>query len=240
MYGSPVNAPAVSGGAPGKYGMPQQQQPPLVTPQMQQMLAKLPPPLQHPPTTVPSPSASPSPPAPDDIIGQAKKQYPVLNNPNLHFLYTPRSGPNVPYLETFPPGEGGDPDEPRPSQFPMDKYGIQVYKADTQPVNVLGDAVVHMMRYTDPTIKKYYSDFEQSLTPEQEAILHRQYQHHVQYNGEKRPYQEWYEKSGLTQLFGGYAFGGTKKWPESYYTPEQLKMFDSMMQYLQSQGQGQP
>ena len=141
------------------------------------------------------------------------------------------------YLETFPPGEGGGPDEPRPSQFPMDKYGIQVYKPDTQPVNLLGDAVVHMMRFTDPTITKYYDDFEESLTPQQEALLHRQYNHHVTYNGEKRPYDEWYKQSGLTQLFGGYAFGGTKKWPESEYTPEQLKMFDQMMQYLQSQGQ---
>jgi hypothetical protein len=184
-------------------------------------------------------TASPQPTATPDIWEQARKQWPILNNPNLHYIYTPKSGPNVPYLETFPPGEGGGPGEPRPSQFPMNQYGIQVYKPDTQPVNILGDAVVHMMRFTDPTIKKYYSDFEQSLTPQQQAILQRQYQHHVQYNGEQRPYDEWYKQSGLTQLFGGYAFGGTKKWPESMYTPAQLKMFNQMMQYLQS-GKPQP
>src|ERR1700677_596838 len=182
-----------------------------------------------------SPTSSPSPsPAPDDIIGQAKKQWPVLNDPTLHYLYTPKSGPNVPYLETFPPGEGGGADEPRPKEFPMNHYGIQVYRPDTQPVNVLGDAVVHKLRFTNPTIGKYYSDFEQSLTPQQQAILQRQYKYHVANNGEKRPYQEWYKQSGLTQLFGGYAFGGTKKWPASYCTPEQLKMFDQMMKYLQT------
>jgi hypothetical protein len=186
------------------------------------------------PAATASPAATPTESQPPDIWAQARQQFPILNNPNLHYLYTPRSGPDVPYLETFPPGEGGGPGEPRPSQFPMNQYGIQVYKPDTQPVNILGDAVVHMMRFTDPTIKKYYSDFEQSLTPQQQAILQRQYQHHVQYNGEKRPYQQWYEQSGLTQLFGGYVFGGTKKWPTSYYTPEQLKMFDQMMQYLQT------
>lgn len=193
------------------------------------------------PVGAPSPTPQPTPPqatpAPDsnDVIAQAKRQWPILNNPKLAYLYTPRSGPNVPYLETFAPGEGGGPDEPRPSQFPMDKYGIQVYKSDTQPVNVLGDAVVHMMRFTDPVVKSYYDKFEQSLTPEQHAILQRQYNYHVANNGEKRPYQQWYEQSGLTQLFGGYVFGGTKKWPETYYTPEQIKQFDAMMQYLSGQ-----
>ena len=122
----------------------------------------------------------------------------------------------------------------------MDRYGIRVYKPDTQPVSSLGDAVVvqhDAFHGPDHDIAKYYDDFEKSLTPQQEALLHRQYNHHVTYNGEKRPYDEWYKQSGLTQLFGGYAFGGTKKWPESEYTPEQLKMFDQMMQYLQSQGQ---
>ena len=182
----------------------------------------------------PPPPPSPNPSASPDIISEAKKQWPVLNNPNLEYLYTPKSGANVPYLETFPPGETGGPDEPRPKQFPMDKYGIQVYKSDTQPVNVLGDAVVHMMRFTDPTVKSYYDQFEKSLTPKQEAILHRQYQWHVDNNGEKRPYGQWYSQSGLTQLFGGYVFGGTKKWPQSFYTPDQLKMFDKLMQYLQN------
>lgn len=116
----------------------------------------------------------------------------------------------------------------------MNQYGIQVYKPDTQPVNILGDAVVHMMRYTDPVVKSYYDQFEKSLTPQQQAILQRQYAYHVANNGEKRPYQQWFEQSGLTQLFGGYAFGGTKKWPQSYYTPDQLKMFDQMMQYLKT------
>ena len=60
---------------------------------------------------MPSPAPAPPPqpvqsPVPD-IWAEARQQYPVLNNPNLNYLYTPRSGPNVPYLETFPPGEGG-------------------------------------------------------------------------------------------------------------------------------------
>lgn len=177
-----------------------------------------------------TPPATPTP-APD-VIAQARQQWPILNNPNLHFLYTPRSDPNLGYLETFPPGERGSTGEPRPSQFPINQYGIQVFRPDTQPVNVLGDAVVHMMRFTDPTIQRYYSEFEKSLTPQQQAILRRQYAYHVTNNGEKRPYQQWYDQSGLTQLFGGYVFGGTKKWPQQWYTPDQLKMFDSMMRYL--------
>ena len=52
----------------------------------------------------------------------------------------------------------------------MDKYGIQVYKPDTQPVNLLGDAVVHMMRFTDPTITKYYDDFEKVPYPAARSV----------------------------------------------------------------------
>ena len=117
----------------------------------------------------------------------------------------------------------------------MNQYGIQVYKPDTQPVNVLGDAVVHMMRFTDPVVKSYYDNFEKSLTPAQKRSCSDSITTTSPTMARSAPYDQWYKDSGLTQLFGGYAFGGNKKWPNSYYTPEQLQMFDQMMQYLKTE-----
>ena len=201
---------------------------------MMQMLSQMQ--TQSSPSPSASPTASPSPSSSPDVFAQAKTQWPVLNNPNIYYKYTPRSGENVPYLEAYPPGEGGAPDSPRPSQFPMDKYGIEVYKQTTRPIDVLGDVVSHFLRNTDPTVKKYYSDFERSLTPDQTARLHQQYQYETQ-RGEKRPYDEWYQQSGLPAYFRGYAF---QQWPDAhkYYTQDQIQMFNQMMQYLQQTPKG--
>lgn len=179
-----------------------------------------------PPQSVGTPPPAQTP----DIFAQAKQQWPVLNNPNIHYEYTPKTGDNVPFLEAFPPGEPGAPNERRPSQFPMNAYGIQVFKPTTRPIDVLGDVVSHFLRNTDPVIGKYYNDFKASMTPQQVARLHDQYQTYVQ-QGEKRPFDQWAEQSGIPAWFRGYAF---QQWPnaQSLYTPDQIKAFDSMMHYL--------
>lgn len=176
--------------------------------------------------SAPTPQASATP----DIFTQAKSKYPILNNPNISYKYSPNPGAQN-YLEAFPPGESGDPSQPRPKEFPMDKYGIQVYKPDTKPIDVLGDVVSHFLVKTDPVVKSYYEDFQKSLTPQQTARLQEQYQYAQKNEGEKRSFGEWYQTSGLPAYFRGYAF---QQWPDAqkYYTPQQLKKFDGMMQYL--------
>ena len=89
----------------------------------------------------------------------------------------------------------------------------------------------HYLLQTDPKMKAYYQQFVQSLSPDQHGILKDQYTHAVQNEGEDRPYAQWREKTGLPAYFRGYAFD---QWPnsQSMYTPEQLKMFDSMMTHL--------
>jgi hypothetical protein len=181
------------------------------------------------------PGATPTP--TPDILAQAKQMYPVLNNPNIYYKYSPRASNTGNYLETYPVGESGGPNDPRPKEFPMDKPGIEVYRKDTRPIDVLGDAVSHLFVNTDPTIKKYYQDFQKSLTPAQQKRLQEQYQYAQKNEGEERPYEQWLQISGLPSYFRGYAF---KQWPnmddpkvqQQFYTPEQIKQFDAMMQYL--------
>lgn len=171
------------------------------------------------------------PPQPD-LFDQAKQQYPILNNPDILYKYTPRQGPEQ--LEAWPPTETGTPDRPRPSEFPSGKYGIEVYNPKTRPIDVLGDVVSHFLVHTDPTVKDYYSRFSASISPEQESRLREQYQHAQKHEGERRPYEQWREQSGLPAYFRGYPF---QQWPKEFndkaYTPEQKRLLDDMMKHLE-------
>ena len=135
-------------------------------------------------------------------------------------------------LEFWQPGDEGDKDQPRPKDLPLDKPGVEVYSDKTRPIDILGDAVSHYMVNTDPKIKGYYQQFQHSLTPEQKNRLQEQYKWDQDKEGDKRPYPQWEQESGLPAYFRGYAF---QQWanPQKLYTPGQLKMFDDMMGYLQ-------
>jgi len=167
------------------------------------------------------------------IIAQAQQQWPILNRPELSYKYSLQ--PNRGFLEAWPPGETGTSDRPRPSDFPATGYGIEIYNPQTRPIDVLGDVTSHFLVNTDPTIKDYYQRFQSSLTPEQEARLKEQYQHAQRHEGEKRPYAQWRELTGMPGYFRGYPF---KQWPDAFnqraYTPEQRTMLDQMMSYLQT------
>lgn len=98
----------------------------------------------------------------------------------------------------------------------------------------MGDVASHHLRFTDPIVKRAYDEFRQSITPQQESRLQEQYRYAKKNEGEKRPFDDWREQSGLPGYFRGYAF---QQWdqPEQLYTAAQLKSFDSMMNYLRKQ-----
>ena len=68
---------------------------------------------------------------------------------------------------------------------------------------------------------------------EQKERLKGQYGHYVSKEGEKRPYEQWEQMTGLPAYFRGYPF---KQWADEFnqvaYTPEQREMFDRMMNQL--------
>ena len=118
----------------------------------------------------------------------------------------------------------------------MGSIGIELLNEKTRPIDILGDVVSHHLVNIDPTFKRYYHAFEQSLTEGQQQQLNSQYQHarlpsDMGGEGETRPYQDWYKQTGLPAYFRGYAF---QQWenPQDLYTPSQLKMFDEMMTHL--------
>jgi ABC-type transport system substrate-binding protein len=84
--------------------------------------------------------------------------------------------------------------------------GIEVYNPKTRPIDVAGDIASHYMIYNDPSMMDYYNQFRHSINPEQQKRLQQQYEFYQQNYGEDRPYEKWYEMTGLPGYFRGYPF----------------------------------
>lgn len=168
-----------------------------------------------------------------DVFQQAMEKYPILQQHGIKGKVSP--GAREGYLEFWPPGESGPPDYPRPKEF-GDSPGVEIYKDDTRPIDVLGDVTSHWLINQDPIVSKYYDDFKTSMTPDQRARLKEQYSYAQQNFEESRPYEDWESMTGMPGYFRGYAF---QQWPEDFnqqaYTQDQRVMFDQMMNYLTGQ-----
>lgn len=165
----------------------------------------------------------------NNIVAQAKKEFPVLSGLDIMYKTTPKA--NSGFLEFWPGDESGTPEYPRPKEFPLGKAGVEIYDLNTRPIDVMGDVASHQLIYTDPKMKGYYQQFTQSMTPEQRARLQAQYEWAQKNENEQRPFEQWADRSGLPGYFRGYPFQQWDK-ADELYTPEQIKMFDEMMVYL--------
>ena len=159
----------------------------------------------------------------------AQKEYPVLQGLGLSYKYNPGGGKG--WLESWPAQETGTPEAPRPPEFPLGKQGIEIYNPQTRPIDIMGDVASHFMTQSHPEIAKHFETFANSMEPWQHDNLKDQYAFAKQFHGEKRPFEDWKQMSGLPAYFRGYAFD---QWPDaqSMYTPQQIQNFDSMMRYL--------
>jgi hypothetical protein len=163
-----------------------------------------------------------------NLFTQAKTQYPYLADKNIAYDYSPGKGSG--FLEFYPPGEEGTKEEPRPKNIPLDQVGIQVRSTKTRPIDILADYVSHHAVNVDPKLQQPYQQFSKSLDP---AMMQKRYQWSVQNEGEKRPFDQWAQASGIPSMFRGYTFG---QWSpqdvKRMYSPEQLKILDTVRQYL--------
>lgn len=168
-------------------------------------------------TSTPSPQPS--------VVQQATQQYPALAKytGDVAFRTSPadKTGRS---LEFYPKGER--------DSFAPDRPAVELFGNKADATGIAGDLVSHYLaRGADPALTDYYKSFVSSMTSQQKATLQEQYRWAQTHEGEKRPFAKWADVSGLPAYFRGYAF---KQWPDakSYYTPEQIKMFDTMMAYL--------
>jgi hypothetical protein len=165
------------------------------------------------------------------FLEQARQEFPRLKELDIGYKYTPTEDRG--FIEFYPEDEPGSPEFPRPKELPMGKPGIEVYNPKTRPIDVAGDIASHYMIYNDPSMMDYYNQFRHSINPEQQQRLQQQYEFYRQNYGEDRPYEKWYEMTGLPGYFRGYPF---QQWEpefvEQAYTPQQRLLLDQMMNYL--------
>jgi hypothetical protein len=171
----------------------------------------------------------------NEVMGQmmlqkAKQDYPYLADKEIPFVYTPVEGSEN-LLEVWKRGEEGEPSYQRPTQIPLNQTGIQVFTPEGgTPLNILGDYVSHYGVEADPRLAALYQQFQNSLSPE---FMQDRYKYHQENFGEKRPYQQWYEMTGLPEIFRGYTFNQFK--PEEakqMYNAQQLQILDQVRNYL--------
>ena len=165
------------------------------------------------------------------MLDTARKEYPYLADKEMSFAYSPNVKTKN-QLESWPVNEEGEPKYPRPANIPLDKFGIQVFKPQGgTPINILGDYVSHHGIKTDPKLQEYYKQFEGSLDP---AKMQERYAYHQKHYGEKRPYEQWSQMTGVPEIFRGYTFNqfGTPQQAAKMYSPEQLKILDQVRSYL--------
>lgn len=176
---------------------------------------------------------------PPNLLQQAQAQYPVLKSQD--YGYVENFKPNSGYLEHWDPGDAGvAPTSPtsldalRPAALPMDKPGLEIRDPSTRPIDILGDIASHHLRFTDPVVKSAYQDLQDSMTPQQNAILQDQYDYAQKNEGETGSFDDWKDRAGMPGFFRGYTF---QQWPKDFndkaYTPEQRQKLDKLMNYFQ-------
>ncbi len=179
-----------------------------------------------------------SPPLPrprqDALMGMAKQEFPVLNNSDVGYKYSPGRAPFM--MESWMPGmQTSIPGVDRPSEIPTNKMGVEVFDPKARPIDIMGDVASHHLVNSDPNVAAIYQNFQKSLQPWQHDILRNQYDYATNQTDapETRSFEQWRDVSGLPAYFRGYAFD---QWPTEFndkaYTPEQKQMLDGMMSYL--------
>jgi hypothetical protein len=173
-----------------------------------------------------------------NLLQQAQAQYPVLKK--YDYGYTENFRPNAGYLEHWDPGDAGvaptsatDLNALRPTSLPLDKPGLEIRDPTTRPIDILGDIASHHLRVVDPVVKAAYDRLQNSMTPQQQAILQDQYQYAQKNEGETGTFDDWKERAGMPGFFRGYTF---QQWPKEFtdqaYTPQQRSDLDALMGYF--------
>ena len=157
------------------------------------------------------------------IFDKAKQQFPYLADKDIAYKYSPQKNPKY-MLESY---KGDD----APSWGQGRKAAIEVFNPATRPIDILGDYVSHYAVESDPKMAAYYQQFQNALDP---AVMQKRYKYHVANLGEKRPYDQWYQATGLPEIFRGYTFDqfGTSEKAKQMYNAQQLQILDQVRNYL--------
>jgi hypothetical protein len=173
------------------------------------------------------------------LLSGAKNEYPILRDGNMMqditYSYNPQKD-SAGWLEAFHPDETGNEEYPIPSTKKEGMPAIEVYKENTTPNMIMGDAM-HILANTDPIISDHKRQLMESMTPRQEEQMLNRYYRAQTHHNENRGYDKWREYSGNDALLRAYPmqqWGDNPKAYEESYTPEQRTRLDSMVKYLKA------
>ena len=138
------------------------------------------------------------------------------------------------FLETWRPDETGTAEFPRPKEFPMGQWGIEVYREDVTPEAVAGDVASHILNETNPDVKEMYRNFISSLTENQQKILQGQYKWHQDNEGETRSLEDWKRYTGLPGYFRADAFNQWGDDAATMYTEGQRQGSQQLRQWMKT------
>ena len=167
----------------------------------------------------------------DSLMRKALQDYPFLSQHKP--VVTMGAGEG--YAQTWPPGEGGPPDEQgkdtRPTALPIDRLGIEIYKPNDFNHHALAGEVLHV----DPYAREVSDKLATTFDPRQLEVLKREaldYQHSLNTGqDEKRAIQ-----NATDAAVRGYV---VNQWPEEVnqefgYSPVQRALLESLKNYTKT------
>jgi hypothetical protein len=160
-------------------------------------------------------------------LEQAKQLYPFINQHNPVLVENPIEGRG--YAETWPIGETGAQDYPRPKHFPLHQVGIEVYKPDQFSAHDIAGEMLHV----DKLANMYRTKFKSTLTPEQTAELMQQPDYEMSVKQGQSPEQAL--QNSADAAIRGYAVG---QWPkkevERFFTSAQKTLLSGLKDYMKT------
>ena len=178
-----------------------------------------------------APESSNSNPYIESLMRKAEKDYPFISQHKPVVVMGNGEG----YAQTWPPGEGGPPDQQgkdtRPIGMPMDKLGIEIYRPNEFNHHALAGEVLHV----DPYAREISDKLATTFDPRQLEVLKREaldYQHSLNTGqDEKRAIQ-----NATDAAVRGYV---VNQWPEEVnqkfaYNPKQLSALEELKKYATS------
>jgi len=153
-----------------------------------------------------------------DTLALARERFPFINQYDPHIKINPRR--NAGFAETFPKGEPGAGEFMRPSEFPINSVGVEVYRPREFGPSDYAAEFLHV----DPKANQTRADLIKSFTHRQAEILKHEldYERSVQENLTPQHAMN----NATDGLMRGYTVG---QWPKSAIKDFGLNLNQSLM-----------
>lgn len=159
------------------------------------------------------------------LLNKTRREYPFINNTAPMVSVGQGSG----YAEVWPQGEEGAPNSPRPAQFPINRFGVEVRNPTQFRPNDLAGEVLH----GDPKAQAARDALLPTMTPQQLGLLKREA---LDYGESIR--QGMSEQDAIRNMMDSAVRGYVvNQWPESMnralnFTPQQLGILNGLRSYV--------